>query len=68
MSEQPPTKKEIAIECERCINDPVYFYNTYFLVNGKNPNPITQEQWDEFTKMSEEYQRNRFKRRRLCYR
>ena len=33
-------------EIEKC-KSPVYFFNNYCLVDGKKPEPITQEQYDK---------------------
>lgn len=48
-------------EIERCIADPVYFYNTYWVdKDGNHPKPITQEKWDDYMKISDEF---KFRRR-----
>lgn len=41
------TEEERNAEIEKC-KDPVYFYNNYFMVDGKKPNPMTREQWVDF--------------------
>lgn len=32
-------------ELQKCKDSPAYFYNNYCLVNGKKPNPITDEEF-----------------------
>jgi len=30
-------------EMEKCMADPVYFYENYFTINGKKPGPMAEE-------------------------
>lgn len=39
------TEKDFHEEIEKC-KDPVYFYENYFLVDGKKPKPLTELQKD----------------------
>ena len=55
-------KEYIAEEYERC-KDPRYFYNTYYQVDGKPVNPMSEEQWNSYLEMQESYRNNWFKRR-----
>lgn len=55
-------KEFIAEEWERC-KDPRYFYNTYWQVDGKPVNPISEEQWNSYLEMQENSRNNYVKKR-----
>lgn len=40
-------KKWLAEEYERC-KDPRYFFNNYWLVDGKAPEPKSEEEWNSY--------------------
>lgn len=42
-----PTEQFVVDEMERC-KDPRYFFNNYWTVNGKQPDPKSVEEWEEY--------------------
>ena len=50
MQKAEPTAKFWEEEMERC-KDPRYFYNNYWSVDGKQPNPLSEEQWNDYLNM-----------------
>lgn len=59
-------QKWLAQEYERC-KDPRYFFNAYWLVDGKAPEPKSEEEWKEYEKWQNNKRNNwesiRLKRR-----
>jgi len=47
--EMQKTDEEITAELQKCLDDPRYFYNTYWQINGKPVTPISKEDWDTLT-------------------
>jgi hypothetical protein len=41
-------------EYEHC-KDPRYFFNAYWMVDGKHVNPKSEEEWDEMERQREEW-------------
>ena len=51
-------------ELEKCKNDTHYFYNTYCLVNGEKPEPISKEDFDSIQKLIKNYSPVKLRRHR----
>jgi len=60
------TREELKEEYQKCLDNPLYWYNNYCTINGKKVEPLTQEQWD--ARLSEiNYQRHKRYRNSEAY-
>lgn len=53
----------LATEYKRCQDDPRYFYNTYWKVNGQPVTPLSEEEWNERIELNQKI-RNGIKTRK----